>query len=285
MPYIAAGTPQKDYTASGVIDVYHSNNVFANFVPVAVWRDPQGAEAAVMSQILGPNFLSDGGTIALDGDIEPALVDKQQQALVAAGYITQADLDAGNKPVISATDTSTGTVTSSTFTATTVDPGQTTFPDSYVLSASYTLGSMTKAPGVVFTHAVEPSVGLSTAQIVGNLQLLTLNCVEPLKAYRPDMFITNSFRPAGIGSTTSQHPKGMACDMQFSKAGKADYFTIAQWLRDNVPYDQLLLEYKTTGSKLPWIHISYNGANNRRQVMTFMNDKKSADGLVDLSST
>ena len=285
MPYIASGTPQKDYTGPGVVDVFHSGNVFANFVPVALWQDPQGAEAAVMSQILGPNFLSDSGTITLDGDTEPAIVDKQQQALVAAGYIKQADLDAGNKPVIGTVDASTGTITTASFTATTVDPGQTTFPDSYVLSTNFTLGAMTKAPGVVFTHAVEPSVGLTTAQIVANLQYLTVNCVEPVKAYRSDMFVTNSFRPAGIGSTTSQHPKGMACDMQFSKAAKADYFTIAQWIRDNVPYDQLLLEYKTTGSKLPWIHISYNNDNNRKQVMTFMNDKKTDVGLVDLSAT
>ena len=77
----------------------------------------------------------------------------------------------------------------------------------------------------------------------------------------------------------------MACDMQFSRAKKPDYFTIAQWIRDNVSYDQLLLEYKTTGSKLPWIHLSFNKAGNRGQVMTFMNDKKYSNGLVDLSGT
>ena len=40
MPYVQAGTPQKDYTKSGVDDVYHSGNVYANNVPIALWLSP-----------------------------------------------------------------------------------------------------------------------------------------------------------------------------------------------------------------------------------------------------
>jgi hypothetical protein len=277
MPYIGG---------TGLIDdVYHSGNVFANFVNIALWNDPQGPAAAVLGQIMAPTFQADAGIIALDGDEDPNVVDKQQSALVTAGIVSQNDLNLGNNPVAGTSDSKPGTSVAPVTTSTTVDPNQTTFPDSYQLSTNYTLGGVTKAPGVVFTHPVEASAGLTVAEVVANLQLLAQNCMEPIKAHRPDMYLTNSFRPAGIGSPTSQHPKGQACDMQFSKASRSDYFTIAQWIRDNVSYDQLLLEYKTTGSGLPWIHISFNGTGNRSQVLTFMNDKKYAAGLTDLSAT
>ena len=283
MPYVPGGGAQKDSGLDAVGDVYHSPNVYANFVPVALWQDPQGPEAAVLSQILGPNFVPDSNTIMYDGEEDEALVKKRQQELVSSGVIKQSDLDAGAQQGASATDSTAGSNVPPSVTDSTVDPAQTAFPDSYPLSTNYTLGKMTKAPGVVFTHPVQASAGLTVAQVVANLQLLTQNCVETIKSYRSDMFVTNSFRPSGIGSSTSQHPKGMACDMQFSKASKAEYYAIAQWIRDNVPYDQLLLEYKTTGTGLPWIHISYNKAGNRNQVMTFMNDKKHSMGLANLA--
>jgi hypothetical protein len=51
--------------------------------------------------------------------------------------------------------------------------------------------------------------------------------------------------------------------MQFPGLSKSEYYDIVLFIRDNVPHDQLLLEYKTTGSGLPWIHISYNKSGNR----------------------
>lgn len=280
MPYVIGPTA---HGVKHVDDVFHSENVYANFVPIALWQDPQGPEAAVLSQIMGPNFVPDSNTIMYDGEEDEALVKKRQQELVSSGVLKQSDLDAGANQGASASDATAGANVAPSVTDSTVDPNQTAFPDSYPLSTNYTLGKMTKAPGVVFTHPVQASAGLTIAQVVANLQLLTQNCVEAVRGYRSDMFVTNSFRPSGIGSSTSQHPRGMACDMQFSKASKSEYYAIAQWIRDNVPYDQLLLEYKTTGSGLPWIHISYNKAGNRNQVMTFMNDRKHSMGLSNLA--
>jgi hypothetical protein len=73
--------------------------------------------------------------------------------------------------------------------------------------------------------------------------------------------------------------------MQFKGVPKKEYFEIAKWCRDNLLFDQLLLEYKTTGSGLPWIHMSFNKNNNRKQVLTLLNDKTHSQGLVDLSQT
>ncbi len=45
MPYIQAGSPQKKTNNPGIVDVYHSGNVYINNVPVALWVAP-GSSAA-----------------------------------------------------------------------------------------------------------------------------------------------------------------------------------------------------------------------------------------------
>lgn len=285
MPYVKAPTPQKDTTLPGIQDVYRSSNVYVNNVPVALWESAQSSQAASQSQILSPTFLADQAIVTIDGDESPVFVDRQQRQFISQGIISANDLNVSNRLKEGAIDDTVPTVASPTFTTSTVNLSQTEFPDDYQLSPNYTLGQMTKQPNVIFEYQVQPSAGLTTAEIVANLEYLTNNCVEPIKAQYPNMFVTNSFRTSLSGST-SQHLKGQACDMQFTSVSKRDYFLIAQWIRDNVPYDQLLLEYKTTGSKLPWIHISYNSSGNRSQIKTFINNKvHHATALVDLSET
>lgn len=57
---------------------------------------------------------------------------------------------------------------------------------------------------------------------------------------------------------------------------------------ENVAFDQLILNYKTTGDTQPWIYISFNKNGNRAfnftdKVQTYMNNTKAMDGLVDLT--
>ena len=193
---------------------------------------------------------------------------------------------------IKATGKTSGSVTKNKAPATTSagDVG-TTFPDSLQLSPSYTLGQLTKTPGVVFNHPVSaPSAsGLPTKTIVENLKLLAINTIEPIRKKYPNAFITNTYRE----DSTTQHGRGQAADIQFRGVPKSEYFNIALWIRDNVPFDQLLLEYKTTGSGLPWIHISFavpqRAPSNPTKVMTFLNDKRETKtkangyGLIQLS--
>jgi hypothetical protein len=149
---------------------------------------------------------------------------------------------------------------------------------------------VTKQPGVVFPYdvaTVAPANGLTVQQACDSLRLLVINVIDPIKNQFPDMFLTNTLRNKGNGAPKSQHPKAQACDIQYSKASKADYFTRAQWIRDNIIFDQFLLEYKTTGTKKPWHHLSFVGESNRAQVCTFMNDRNAkgpgVTGLYDLS--
>ena len=166
----------------------------------------------------------------------------------------------------------------------------TSFPDTLQLSKHFTLGQLSNR-SVLPQVRVHPQRGLKVDDIVCNLKMLALNALDPIKDQYPNMVVTNAFRnPEGASAGRSQHEIGQAADMQFTGATKAQYFAIAQWIRDNISYDQLLLEYKTTGTKGPWIHISFNVNGNRAptdrtKVMTFYNHSPKTSGLIDLSGT
>jgi len=59
-----------------------------------------------------------------------------------------------------------------------------------------------------------------------------------------------------------------------------------------LPIDQLLLEYRDPGvngnknpKRINWIHLSYNNyGTNKKQVLTFLNDKTYAQGLSNLGT-
>lgn len=152
-----------------------------------------------------------------------------------------------------------------------------TYSPALQLSPSYTLGAVSS--GAVVTHsAVVAQRGLKKGEIVCNLRSLCLTSLEPIKAQYPNMFVTSGFR---TGSGTSQHEVGQAADLQFQGLSKKDYFAVAQWIRDNVSFDQLILEYKTTGTGMPWIHVSCNQKGNRKQVLTMMNHKVIGGSLIN----
>lgn len=163
----------------------------------------------------------------------------------------------------------------------------TDFPDTIKLSKYFTLGEVSNRVALASEQkAVVAQRGLTKKQIVSNLKALAVNVLDPIRAKYPNMFVTNAFR---VGSGSSQHELGEAADLQFRGATASEYYDIALWIRDNVAYDQLLLEYKTTGSGQPWIHVSHKISGNRaatasNKVMTFMNHASVKPFLCDLSS-
>ena len=99
------------------------------------------------------------------------------------------------------------------------------------------------------------------------------------------MIVTSGFRQ---GNGTSQHYKGEAVDIQFSRKNNKKYKEICDWIKNNVSYDKLLLEYKNNRSKKAWIHISYKEKTNRNAELTLFNDSSKSPGgygLIDLSGS
>jgi uncharacterized Zn-binding protein involved in type VI secretion len=103
---------------------------------------------------------------------------------------------------------------------------------------------------------IKAQYGLTVPQILSNMANLAKNIWEPLKAQYPNAIITNTFRQGRPGGQNeqAQHGRGQAMDLKFGNLPRSDYYNIACWIRDNLPFDQLLQEY--CGDKF-WIHVSH----------------------------
>lgn len=129
-------------------------------------------------------------------------------------------------------------------------------PDNFVLSPNFTAGSLSTRTALS-NYQIKAQAGLTVSDVVCNLQALAENILESFKARYPTMFITSAFR---WGSGASQHERGQAVDIQITGFTNAQYYAAAIWVRDSLPYDQLILEY---GGNRPWLHCSFNRAGNR----------------------
>jgi hypothetical protein len=103
---------------------------------------------------------------------------------------------------------------------------------------------------------IKAQYGLTVPQILNNLANLAKNVYEPIKARYPRVIVTNTFRqgPSGGSAEQAQHGRGQAMDLVFPGLSTNQYYDVAVWIRDNVPFDQLLQE--KSGSKI-WIHVSH----------------------------
>ena len=166
------------------------------------------------------------------------------------------------------------------------------FPRSFKLSKNFTLGHVLVGK---YGPALVAQRGLEEKQIVCNLINLAENCLEPIKAKYPDMVISSGFRnrnPVTGGVDPGDHGIGCAVDLWFPRP-ISDIKAIADWISQNVPYRQLLLEYETyDGSnkiRTAWIHLALQlkdgklVKSTKPPVMTFLNHASAYSKLVNLA--
>lgn len=151
------------------------------------------------------------------------------------------------------------------------------------LSSSFKLSDVSTNTAISRNKVVAQR-GLRKDEIICNLRALCVNTLEPLAAHvggRSKMIITSGFRTQQNGR--SQHEEGKACDVQFTDQGAGNKLSDmmwerAKWVRDNVMYDQFILEY--LGNR-PWFHLSYNRTGtNRRQVLSIFPGESYKAGLI-----
>lgn len=167
--------------------------------------------------------------------------------------------------------------------STPVDCGEFPNPIDYgmFLSPSFKLETVS-SKAVVSPTRVKAQRGLTELQIICNLKAVCVNVLEPIaRRYgRQVIGITSGFRLQKNGR--SQHEVGQAIDLQFSDQwsgalSKQGWWERVQWIKDNVPFDQMILEY--IGNK-PWIHLSYSETGNRKQLLTTTKNGKYDPGLI-----
>jgi hypothetical protein len=224
------------------------------------------------------NFDADVIMTEID-DASEEIVNKTIADAIVSGKITVEQIDAGKEaveaPIKQDTKKPDPPKAVEETSCSVFDSGVT---DSIQLSRHFNVG-MLSSKAAVSHYTISDNNGLSASEIACNLKFLAVNSLDPIKDQYPNMFVTSAFR-SGTGS--SQHTLGQAADMQFRGTSKAQYFEIAKWIRDNVEYDKLLLEYKTTGTGQPWIHITFKRNGNAKAVYTYMNDKNAGSGLLKL---
>lgn len=105
--------------------------------------------------------------------------------------------------------------------------------------------------------------------VIANLQKLCENVLQPLRNHLGcPVIVTSGFRCAELnkklgGRPNSQHLMGRAADFVVPQRNLKDVFN---WMKDNLPYDQLLFEYNSSGDI--WIHVSYvKDSLNRHQAI------------------
>lgn len=147
------------------------------------------------------------------------------------------------------------------------------------LSPNFTLTEMTKSQTALrrgIDNGLDPE-NEAQREVIRNLERLCRELLEPVReAFAMPFSPTSGYRsPAlntAIGSkSTSQHILGEAVDFELPGVPN---FELARWIRDNLRYDQLILEfYRPDRPASGWVHVSLKRAGNRRRALTITGEK------------
>ncbi len=136
------------------------------------------------------------------------------------------------------------------------------------LTNNFSLAEMVKSE-TALRHDMDNTPGEAEIE---NLKRLAEKVLQPVRDhYGKGVKVNSGFRHPEVnakvgGSKTSDHCKGQAADIEIPGVANAD---LAEWITKNLDFTQVILEFYTTG--IPdsgWVHVSYNPADLKKQVLT-----------------
>ena len=119
---------------------------------------------------------------------------------------------------------------------------------------------------------------------IENMRRVCCRILEPVREHygtpiRPSsMFRSPELNKVLKGSRSSQHMYGNAVDFKLPSIANYD---LAVWIRDNLIFDQLILEAPTADPHHGWIHCSIIKGQNRLQSLTMI-DGRYEIGLIKI---
>jgi hypothetical protein len=135
------------------------------------------------------------------------------------------------------------------------------------LTPHFTLAEFTRSESAK-RHGVsnEPS-----AEHKENLIVLCEKILEPIRLKFGPINISSGYRSKILnhyigGSLSSQHCEGKAADIDMDGMGSVSNKEIFEYIQVNLDFDQMIWEFGTKENP-DWVHVSYNGAKNRKQVL------------------
>ena len=118
------------------------------------------------------------------------------------------------------------------------------------------------------------------------MEIIAEKVFEPLREWVGGPIKINSFYRCPElntdigGSTTSQHCKGQAMDIDdtFGKATNAEMF---HFIKENLDFDQMIWEFGNDDNP-DWVHVSYVSAekNHNRCLLAYRNDGKTTYKVI-----
>lgn len=149
------------------------------------------------------------------------------------------------------------------------------------LTEHFTLDEMTAS-----TTATRLGItNLAPEVVVARLAALCVHIWEPVRAQFGPVRIHSGYRCAALnaavgGVPDSQHVLGEAGD---ASCPGVDNMVLAAWIRDNLAFDQLILEaHHKDGPETGWVHASYREGQLRAEVLT-MHAARYVAGLVEFA--
>lgn len=136
------------------------------------------------------------------------------------------------------------------------------------LTANFTLSEMVKSE-TALRHDMDNTPGEAE---IASLRLLCEKILQPIREhYGKGVKVNSGFRHPEVnakvgGSKTSDHCKGQAADIEIPGVANAD---LALHIVDTYKFTQVILEFYTPGvPDSGWVHVSYDPANLKNQVLT-----------------
>lgn len=145
------------------------------------------------------------------------------------------------------------------------------------LSKNLSVAEVTKsATAIKHDISNEPTI-----EHLENLKALAQNVFQPLREhFGKPIGITSGYRSEELnkrigGSSTSQHCKGEAIDIDADVFGGLTNAQIFGYLEDHVVFDQLIWEFGTN-TEPDWVHVSYkrDGKNRGEKLIAFKKNGK-----------
>ena len=107
---------------------------------------------------------------------------------------------------------------------------------------------------------------------IANLTVLAEKVLQPVRDhYGKGVKVNSGFRHPNVnaavgGSKTSDHCLGQAADIEIPGVPNHE---LAEWIKNNLEYTQLILEFYTRGvPDSGWVHVSYVASNLKKQDLT-----------------
>ena len=136
------------------------------------------------------------------------------------------------------------------------------------LTKNFTLEEMIKSE-TALRHDMDNTPG---EKEIGNLKLLCEKVLQPVRDhFGKGVKVNSGFRHPDVnakvgGSRTSDHTRGQASDIEIPGVPNAE---LAEWIKDNLEFRQLILEFYTPGvPDSGWVHVSYVAEDNKKEVLT-----------------